>query len=142
MAAELGPSGRVGRGATTASFHRDRNFVLGLCRRKPSNEPDHRLVEGVLKADGTLELDEKPCLAPGRVQVILHAIVASSPSVRGLAGTIAEIRQYQQARGYTALTPEAMAQHEELRRADENAYEDRMREIRSQARSGVSTGEP
>ena len=30
------------------------------------------VVEGTLKPDGTLELDQKPSLSPGRVKVILH----------------------------------------------------------------------
>ena len=30
------------------------------------------VVQGTLKPDGTLELDEKPSLAPGRVQVMLQ----------------------------------------------------------------------
>lgn len=32
------------------------------------------VVNGTLKSDGTLELDEKPGLAPGRVQVIVQAL--------------------------------------------------------------------
>ena len=30
------------------------------------------VVEGTLKPDGTLELDQKPNLPPGRVQVVLR----------------------------------------------------------------------
>src|SRR5436305_8074294 len=32
------------------------------------------VVEGTLKPDGTLELDQKPNRAPGRVQVIMQAL--------------------------------------------------------------------
>ncbi|HEX5272600.1 MAG TPA: hypothetical protein VFW33_19015 [Gemmataceae bacterium] len=32
------------------------------------------VVEGILKSDGTLELDHKPNLPPGRVQVIVQAV--------------------------------------------------------------------
>ncbi len=32
------------------------------------------VVEGTLKPDGTLELDQKPNLPPGRVQVIVQAL--------------------------------------------------------------------
>jgi hypothetical protein len=100
------------------------------------------VIQGVLKADGTLELDERPCLEPGRVQVTLQAVVARSPTIRGLAGTIEEIRQYQQAQGYAGLTPDEMAQRDEIRWADEDGYEERMREIRSRTRSGPSVGNP
>ncbi len=34
--------------------------------------PLQTVVRGTLKADGTIELDEKPNLPPGRVQVILR----------------------------------------------------------------------
>jgi hypothetical protein len=33
---------------------------------------DQVCIQGTLKPDGTLELDEKPALSPGRVQVILR----------------------------------------------------------------------
>jgi hypothetical protein len=32
------------------------------------------VIEGTLKPDGTLELDEKPSLPPGRVQVIVQSL--------------------------------------------------------------------
>jgi hypothetical protein len=37
-------------------------------------------VQGTLKADGSLQLDEKPALAPGRVQVTLQTLATISPS--------------------------------------------------------------
>ena len=36
--------------------------------------PSQIVVEGTLKPDGSLELDERPKLPPGRVQVILTAL--------------------------------------------------------------------
>ena len=42
---------------------------------------DETTVEGTLKADGTLELDQKPDLAPGRVVITLRQI--SEPSLAG-----------------------------------------------------------
>src|SRR5947209_7856245 len=41
---------------------------------------DEAVVEGTLKADGTLELDEKPTLAPGRVTVVLRQCPATTPA--------------------------------------------------------------
>jgi hypothetical protein len=32
------------------------------------------VVQGTLHADGTIQLDEKPNLPPGRVQVVVHAL--------------------------------------------------------------------
>jgi hypothetical protein len=93
-----------------------------------------------LKPDGTLELDEKPSLAPGRVRVTLVNISAGSPKTHGLADTIDEIRRSQQARGYTGRTPEEMAEADALHQADEDEYEQRMREIYSHTKSGGETG--
>ena len=41
---------------------------------------DETTVEGTLKADGTLDLDQKPVLAPGRVAVTLRQISEPSPA--------------------------------------------------------------
>ena len=101
---------------------------------------DTVVIQGTLKPDGTVELDEIPTMTPGRVQVTLQPVLAGSPPQRGLANTIEEIRQYQQAVGYQGSTPEDMAHDEDQRRADEDAYEQRMREIWSQTQSGESTG--
>jgi hypothetical protein len=96
------------------------------------------VVEGTLRPDGTLELDEKPSLAPGRVRVTLTSVnmPATAPKARGLADTIDEIRQRQQARGYVGRTEEEMAQDIAERQADEDEYERRMREVYSQTKSG------
>jgi hypothetical protein len=56
----------------------------------------------------------------------------------GLAETIEEIRQHQQAHGYQGLTPEESTRDEEQRRADEDDYEQRMQQIRSQTQSGAA----
>ena len=37
------------------------------------------VIEGTLKPDGTLELDQKPSLSPGRVTVVLRQESASPP---------------------------------------------------------------
>jgi hypothetical protein len=37
------------------------------------------VIEGTLKPDGTLELDQKPDLPPGRVKVVLRQEAASQP---------------------------------------------------------------
>ncbi len=36
--------------------------------------PNETVIDGTLKPDGTLELDEKPKLPPGRVQVFVQAL--------------------------------------------------------------------
>ena len=100
------------------------------------------IVQGTLKADGTLELDEKPNLAPGRVQVIVQPLPQAAPRKRGLAEVIDEIRRAQSARGYTGLTKEEMEAEEAARRAEEEDYDQRMHGLWSQTRSGPFPGNP
>jgi len=101
---------------------------------------DTVVIQGTLKPDGTVELDEIPTMTPGRVQVTLQPVLAGSPPQGGLANTIEEIREYQQALGCQGRTPKELAHDEDQRRADEDAYEQRMQEIWSQTQSGASTG--
>jgi hypothetical protein len=122
------------------------------------------IVQGTLKPDGTLELDTKPALPPGRVHVTLWPVPAGSTRKRlrkveprpidltlqpgpagsapkgGLADTIEEIRRYQQAHGYKGRTTEEMARDEAERRADDDAYDQRMEELWSQTQSGATSG--
>lgn len=58
------------------------------------------VVPGTLKPDGTLELDQKPSLAPGRVLVTLQSTPPIQAARGGLTNVIDQIRQQQQARGY------------------------------------------
>jgi hypothetical protein len=66
------------------------------------------VIEGTLKPDGTLELDEKPTLPPGRVQVIVQPLPKSVPTTRGLVEVMDDIRTGQRARGYQGRTLEEM----------------------------------
>ena len=66
------------------------------------------VIEGTLKPDGTLELDQKPNLSPGRVQVIVQPLLRSAPTKRGLVEVMDDIRASQRARGYQGRTLEAM----------------------------------
>jgi hypothetical protein len=100
------------------------------------------IIEGTLKPDGTLELDQKPNLAPGRVQVIVQPLSQATPRKRGLADAIDEISHSQLARGYSGLTLEELEKEEAAHRADEEDYEQRMRDLWSQTRSGPPPGNP
>jgi hypothetical protein len=99
------------------------------------------VVQGTLKPDGTLELDEKPSLAPGRVHVMLQPASIGLAVRGGLAETIEEICRHQQARGYAGRTPAEIARDEDQHRTEEDEYEQRMQKIWSQAKTGTSTGE-
>src|SRR5471032_2170213 len=95
------------------------------------------VVEGTLKSDGTLELDQQPNLAPGRVKVILQPVQAGAPAQRRLADVIDEIRRGQQARGFQGRSAEEI--EAELREG-EDAYEQKMQALWSQTKSGPVAG--
>lgn len=83
------------------------------------------VIKGTLKPDGTLELDEKPSLSPGRVQVILQSISKRTPAKRDLVEVMDEIRASQQARGYQGRTLEAMQAEEKARQEEDEEYDRR-----------------
>jgi hypothetical protein len=94
------------------------------------------LLEGTLRADGTVELDSKPALPPGRVQVVLQPIMATPSARQGLAEVIQQIEGDQAARGYKGRTPEEMAAAEASRLQEDADYEARWQAIWSQTQSG------
>jgi hypothetical protein len=56
----------------------------------------HVTIDGTLKPDGSLELDEKPSLSPGRVRITVEAINQSS-SHKDPIGVLQQIRAQRQA---------------------------------------------
>ena len=86
------------------------------------------VIQGTLKSDGTLELDRKPNLMPGRVQVTVKPLVLSSNG-RGLVEVMDEIRQSQQARGYQGRTVQEMQADERVGQEENAAYEQRCEEL-------------
>ena len=95
------------------------------------------VVDGTLKPDGTLELDQKPNLSPGRVKVVLQPAQVGTPPQRGLAEVIDEINHSQQARGFQGRSSEEI---EGGLREGESEYEQRMHLLRSQTKSGPTAG--
>ena len=87
------------------------------------------VTEGTLKADGTLELDEKPNLSPGRVLVVVQSLSKQSLSKRGLVEVMDEIRASQRARGYQGRTLEAMQAEEKARQEEDEEYDRRCEQL-------------
>jgi hypothetical protein len=83
------------------------------------------VIEGTLKPDGTLELDQKPSLSPGRVQVIVRPLTTTPGASRGLVEVMDEIRQSQRARGYQGRTLEEREAEEKARQEGDEDYERR-----------------
>jgi hypothetical protein len=86
-------------------------------------------VEGTLKPDGTLDLDQKPNLSPGRVQVTVKPLVPSATGRRGLLEVMDEIRQSQRARGYHGRTPQEMQAEEKAREEESEEYDRRCEQL-------------
>ena len=90
------------------------------------------VVAGTLKPDGTLELDQKPNLAPGRVTVVLRQESAAAPQ-EGWWPFMQRIRAEREAAGYHFMNEEEMQAHIEwLREGDR--FDDMLREVDEQQR--------
>ena len=87
------------------------------------------VIEGTLNWDGTLELDEKPNVSPGRVQVIVQPLVKPAPPKRGLVEVMDDIRVGQRARGYQGRTLEAMRAEDKVRQDEDAAYDQRCEQL-------------
>jgi hypothetical protein len=83
------------------------------------------VVEGTLKLDGTLELDQKPNLMPGRVQVTLVPL-PELPANDPFWQRMQALWQGQKARGFVPRTVEEV---EAERRQVREEWEERMRRI-------------
>lgn len=92
---------------------------------------DSVIVMGTLKSDGTLELDERPALAPGRVRVAIlpTGSPATSPHPRTVMDVLDGIHAAQAARGYRGRSIAEMEAEEAERRAEEEQYELRWRTV-------------
>ena len=85
-------------------------------------------IEGVLHADGTLRLDEKPGLAPGRVTVVLRRAEEAEPVRENWLQCLEGIRAKREAEGYPFMNEQETAAHVEwLREGDR--IDDLLREV-------------
>ena len=91
------------------------------------------VVQGTLRPDGTLELDEKPNLPPGRVQVTLRTAQEPVSSGPGWWDVLMQIKREQAARGFHGSSQEEIEAYvRELR--EDREYEERWQQIWSQTR--------
>ena len=76
-------------------------------------------VQGTLQPDGTLLLDAKPNLAPGRVTVVLRQEVQESPPQEDWWQHLQRIRAEREASGYPFMNDDEVNEHIEwLREGD------------------------
>jgi hypothetical protein len=87
------------------------------------------VVEGTLQPDGTLKLDQKPGLPPGRVTVVLRPIAEPAPSQEGWWPYMQRVRAEREAAGYHFLNEAQMQAHLDWLRDDEDRIERIHREM-------------
>jgi hypothetical protein len=91
------------------------------------------VVEATLKADGTLELDQKPGLPPGRVTVVLRQ--KSEPAtLEGWWPYMQRARAEREATGYQFLSDAEMEAHVQWLREDEDRLDRIHREMEIEKR--------
>jgi hypothetical protein len=91
-------------------------------------------VEATLQPDGvTLRLDKQLALPPGRVTVTVQPTETESRAGPTMLEVLDRIHQNQQRRGRRPMTEEEMAAEVAQLRAEDEEYEQRWREIWSQA---------
>jgi hypothetical protein len=77
------------------------------------------ILEGTLKPDGTLELDQKPSLSPGRVTVVLRPVSQPISPQEDWFQHLQRIRAEREASGYPFMSEEETNAHIEwLREGD------------------------
>jgi hypothetical protein len=91
--------------------------------------PSQTVIQGTLKPDGTLELDEKPNLPPGRVEVLLRAVPPASPPAEDWWQFLQRVRAEREASGHRFRTKEEIDADLEDLRSDNERLEELYREI-------------
>ena len=91
------------------------------------------VVEGTLKPDGTLELDQKPNLSPGRVTVVLRQQLEPAPPKENWCQFLQRMRAEREASGYPFMNEEELKAHIEWLREGDH-IDDLLREAREQRR--------
>jgi hypothetical protein len=91
--------------------------------------PGEIIVQGTLKSDGTLELDETPSLSPGRVTVVLRQEAATMPPSEGWWPYMQRVRSEREAAGYHFLNEGEMQAHLDWLREEEDRIDQLHREM-------------
>ena len=87
-------------------------------------------VGGTLRPDGSLVLDEKPNLPPGRVRVVLQVVeVPTPPPQESWWDYLQRVRNEREKAGYPFMTEEEVTAWIEELRADDDRIEEVYRQI-------------
>jgi len=85
-------------------------------------------IQGVLRPDGTLVLNEKPNLPPGPVRVILEAREQPAPPAESLLEFVQRVQRESLARGDRFMTDEELTAWIDELRADDDRIEQAYRD--------------
>jgi hypothetical protein len=97
--------------------------------------PSEVVIGGTLKPDGTLELDQKPSLSPGRVTVVLRQESTATSLREDWFQHLQRIRAKREASGYPFMNEAEVNAHVEwLREGDR--IDDILREVDDRGRKG------
>jgi hypothetical protein len=94
------------------------------------------VVQGTLRDDGTLELDQKPGLSPGRVTVVLRQQSEPAQPQEGWWPYMQRVRAEREAAGYPFMNEAEMQAHLDWLRDDEERIDRIYREIEQEKRRG------
>jgi hypothetical protein len=97
-------------------------------KRRSTKSLTEIIVQGTLKPDGTLELDQKPDLPPGRVTVVLRQEAEPAAS-EGWWPYMQRVRAEREAAGYHFMNEVEMEDHIWWLREDEDRIDQIHREI-------------
>ncbi len=92
------------------------------------------VIEGTLKPDGTLELDQKPSLAPGRVTVVLRQEAEPIPPKEDWWQYMQRTRRELEAMNYPTMTEHEVQSHIEWLRGDDDRIEEVYRQLEEERR--------
>jgi hypothetical protein len=81
------------------------------------------IVQGTLNPDGTLELDQRPTMSPGRVTVVLRSQAESTPPPEDWWEYMQRARQELESSGQRFLNAQEMAAWIEELRSDDDRIE-------------------
>lgn len=89
--------------------------------------PNQAVVQGTLKADGTLELKSKPDLPMGPVEVTIRSISQIPAQSEDWLSCLARTRQDLEATSYPFMTDKELTSYTEELRAEDNRVEEATR---------------
>jgi hypothetical protein len=89
---------------------------MGILRRRTAMSQAQVEVQGTLRDDGTLLLDETPKLPPGRVRVLVQALPAKGPPTETLLEFVERSRRELAAAGSHFMNEHEVDAHVELLR--------------------------